>query len=149
MFNIFQDLCILYLGYNGLEARTVHGRKGTDINVITAYNPNAAEVYSNALNALNDVSCPLFECLETYASNNLSYLQALPVIGTNESIEDESGTMKNPTSSIFGGGTRIFNNKGTKAVVTAGSNSVPDEPLTSISMGLEARTVHGRKGTDI
>ncbi|GJZ73450.1 hypothetical protein Tco_0637596 [Tanacetum coccineum] len=68
-----------------LEARTVHGRKGTDINAILAYNPDAAYVYSDTLNALNDAPCPLLKSLEAYADKNLSNLQAFLVIGTDES----------------------------------------------------------------
>ncbi|GKC73906.1 hypothetical protein Tco_1119789 [Tanacetum coccineum] len=33
----------------GLEVRLVHGKKGTDINSIPAYNPNATEVYADSL----------------------------------------------------------------------------------------------------
>ncbi|GJW17172.1 hypothetical protein Tco_0392887 [Tanacetum coccineum] len=51
----------------GLEAGIIHGRKGTDINSILAYNPNATEVYLDALNVLNDVSFPSLEQLEACA----------------------------------------------------------------------------------
>ncbi|GJY56140.1 hypothetical protein Tco_0455255 [Tanacetum coccineum] len=54
----------------GLEAGFVHGKKGNDIDSILAYNPNAAEVYADALNALNDVPFPLLEHDEAVTSTN-------------------------------------------------------------------------------
>ncbi|GJS89160.1 hypothetical protein Tco_0771796 [Tanacetum coccineum] len=38
----------------GLEAGFVHGKKGTYINSIPAYDPNVAEVYIDSINVLND-----------------------------------------------------------------------------------------------
>ncbi|GKF14044.1 hypothetical protein Tco_0055506, partial [Tanacetum coccineum] len=48
----------------GLEVRFVHGKKGTDINSIPAYNPNAMEFYADSLSALNNVTFPLLEQIE-------------------------------------------------------------------------------------
>ncbi|GJS66271.1 hypothetical protein Tco_0680835 [Tanacetum coccineum] len=62
-----------------LEAGFVHGKKGTDINSIPA--PNAAEVYADAMNALNDVPFPLLEQIEACAKQPFSYLEALLVMG--------------------------------------------------------------------
>ncbi|GJT05356.1 hypothetical protein Tco_0839818 [Tanacetum coccineum] len=64
----------------GLKAGIVHGRKGTDINFIPAYDPNAAEAYADALNALNNVPFLLLDNLEACAGEKLSYFQALLVI---------------------------------------------------------------------
>ncbi|GJX72442.1 hypothetical protein Tco_0309613 [Tanacetum coccineum] len=80
----------------GLEAGIIHGRKGTDINSILAYNPNATEVYSDALNALNDVPFPLLEQLEACAGVQFSYTKALLVMGVHESKQDRAGTSTNP-----------------------------------------------------
>nr|GEW87960.1 ribonuclease H-like domain-containing protein [Tanacetum cinerariifolium] len=57
---------------HGLEARFVHGKRGTDINSVPAYNPNAVEIYVDALKALNDVSFPLLEQDEAETSTNLA-----------------------------------------------------------------------------
>nr|GEX81608.1 hypothetical protein [Tanacetum cinerariifolium] len=59
----------------GLEAGIVHGRKGTDINSILSNNPDVVEVYSDALNALNDVTFPLLEQLEACAGEQFSLLK--------------------------------------------------------------------------
>nr|GEX22783.1 hypothetical protein [Tanacetum cinerariifolium] len=74
----------------GLEAVIVHGKKGTDINFITAYNLNVAKIYMDSLNALNDVSFPLLEQIEAC---------------------DEAGNSINPTSgstSFVSGATEQF-----------------------------------------
>ncbi|GKD10970.1 hypothetical protein Tco_1190655 [Tanacetum coccineum] len=82
----------------GLEAGFVHGKKGMDINYVPAYNPNAAELYADALNALNDMPFLLLEQIEACDDQPFSYLKALLVMGVNESVQDEAGTSTNPTS---------------------------------------------------
>ncbi|GKB79123.1 hypothetical protein Tco_0946018 [Tanacetum coccineum] len=59
----------------------MHGRKGNDINFIPAYDPNAAEVYADTLDALNDVPFPLLKQLETCVEEKFSYIKAFLVIG--------------------------------------------------------------------
>ncbi|GJU92909.1 hypothetical protein Tco_1317665 [Tanacetum coccineum] len=61
----------------GLEVGIVHGRKGTDINSIPAYNPHAAEVYADNL---NNSSFPLLGKLEACAEEKFSYIEALLVM---------------------------------------------------------------------
>ncbi|GJU08757.1 hypothetical protein Tco_1125187 [Tanacetum coccineum] len=95
----------------GLEAGFVHGKKGTNINSIPTYNPDATEVYVDALKALNDVSFPLLEQVKACAKQLFSYLEALFVMGVDESIQDEVGTSTNPASgetSSAGGGDEQF-----------------------------------------
>ncbi|GJT05508.1 hypothetical protein Tco_0839970 [Tanacetum coccineum] len=82
----------------GLEAGYVHGKKGTNINSIPDYNPNATEVYAVALKALSDVSFPLLKQVEAYADQPFSYLEALLVMGVHEDIQDEARTFTNPAS---------------------------------------------------
>ncbi|GJQ98354.1 hypothetical protein Tco_0009493 [Tanacetum coccineum] len=105
-----------------LEAIFMHGKKGTNINSIPAYNPNAAEVYADALNALNDVSFPLLEQIEACADQSFSYLEALLVIGVHESVLDEVGTSTNPA----GAGATTQDVTPIDGVVTVESNEVLD-----------------------
>ncbi|GJR68190.1 hypothetical protein Tco_0014255 [Tanacetum coccineum] len=66
-----------HLDKMGLKAGIVHGKKSIDINSIPSYNPNAAEVYTDVLNSLNDVPFPLLEQLEVCAGVQFSYIEAL------------------------------------------------------------------------
>ncbi|GKE71963.1 hypothetical protein Tco_1530035 [Tanacetum coccineum] len=79
----------------GLEAEFVHGKRGIDINSIPAYNPNAAEFYTDALKDLSDVSFHLLEQVEACANQSFSYLEALLVMGVHEDVKDEAGTFTN------------------------------------------------------
>ncbi|GJY20483.1 hypothetical protein Tco_0393049 [Tanacetum coccineum] len=83
---------------DGPETGFVHEKNGTDINFIPAYNPNAAEVYADNLNALNDVPFTLLEHIKTCDEQPFSYLEALLVMGVYESIKDEARTSTNPAS---------------------------------------------------
>ncbi|GKE94365.1 hypothetical protein Tco_1579220 [Tanacetum coccineum] len=83
---------------DGPETGFVHEKNGTDINSIPAYNPNAAEVYADNLNALNDVPFTLLEQIETCDEQPFSYLEALLVMGVHESIKDEARTSTNLVS---------------------------------------------------
>ncbi|GKB08770.1 hypothetical protein Tco_0837082 [Tanacetum coccineum] len=80
----------------GLEAGFMHGKKGTDINSIPAYNPNAAEVYADALKALNDVPFPLLEKVEACVNQPFSHLEALLLLGVHKHVQDEAGTSSTP-----------------------------------------------------
>ncbi|GJX72502.1 hypothetical protein Tco_0309673 [Tanacetum coccineum] len=73
----------------GLEAGFVHGKKGTNINYIPTYNPNAVKVYADALSALNDVSFPLLEHIEACVDQLFSYLEALLVMGVHDLVESD------------------------------------------------------------
>ncbi|GKB36817.1 hypothetical protein Tco_0881759 [Tanacetum coccineum] len=95
----------------GLEAGFVHGKKGTDISYIPAYNPNAAEVYTDAPSALNDVSFPLLEHIKACTEEPFAYLESLLVMVVHESIQDEARTSTNPASGLTssaGGGADQF-----------------------------------------
>nr|GEZ03875.1 hypothetical protein [Tanacetum cinerariifolium] len=82
----------------GLEARFVHSKGGTNINSIPAYNPNATEVFVDALKALSDVPLPLLDQAEACASQTSSYLEALLVMEVHEDGENEVGTSTHPAS---------------------------------------------------
>ncbi|GKE22070.1 hypothetical protein Tco_1433582 [Tanacetum coccineum] len=83
----------------GLKVGIVHGRKGTDINSIPAYDPNAAEAYANALNALNNVPFLLFDNLEACACEKLSYFQALLVMTFESDVNVLTGTVSESVAS--------------------------------------------------
>ncbi|GJR36105.1 hypothetical protein Tco_1211789 [Tanacetum coccineum] len=80
------------------QARIVHGKKRIDINSIPAYNLNAAEVYTDALNSLNDMPFPFLEQLEVCAGVQFSYIEALLVMGAYEPKQDGAGTSTNLVS---------------------------------------------------
>ncbi|GJT48279.1 hypothetical protein Tco_0974436 [Tanacetum coccineum] len=84
----------------GLEAGVVHGRKGTHINSIPVYDLDAAEVYADALIALNNVPFPLLEQLEVFAEEKISYIKALLVMGVDEPKEDEVEALLNLASGV-------------------------------------------------
>ncbi|GJV84803.1 hypothetical protein Tco_1524701, partial [Tanacetum coccineum] len=82
----------------GLEAEFVHGKRGIDINSIPAYNPNAAEFYTDALKDLSDVSFHLLEQVEACANQSFSYPEALLEMGVHEDVKDEAKTFTNLAS---------------------------------------------------
>ncbi|GJX97202.1 hypothetical protein Tco_0353000, partial [Tanacetum coccineum] len=69
---------------------------GMDINSIPAYNPNASEVYADALKALSDVPFPLLEQVEACANKSFSYLEALLVMGVHEDGGNEVAIPSHP-----------------------------------------------------
>nr|GEY63167.1 hypothetical protein [Tanacetum cinerariifolium] len=82
----------------GLDVGFVRRKKGTDINSIFAYNPDATKVYADVLNALNNVSFPLLENIKFCAELPFSYLIDLLVMGVHKSIQDEAETSTNLAS---------------------------------------------------